>query len=256
MVQNTRAQKIGVATGSTKAELTARERFLEQFRNAPLPDEEILNNLGLFIRRQNMSRILFMHELYKHIIDVPGVVMELGVRWGQNMALFQSFRGLYEPYHHHRKIIGFDTFTGFPGVDKKDGDAEGMATSTYNVTDDYEAYLNGILGYHETESPIPHKQKYELVVGDACVTLPRYLKENPETIVALAYFDFDIYQPTKVCLEAIRPHLTKGSVIGFDELNQRSFPGETLAFQEVMGSLNVRLKRLPFAADPCFFVVE
>ncbi len=47
--------------------------------------------------------------------------MEFGVKWGQNLALFQSFRGMYEPYNHNRKIIGFDTFEGFPSVDKKDG---------------------------------------------------------------------------------------------------------------------------------------
>jgi hypothetical protein len=256
MISNAVPQKIGIATGSTDAELSRRQKFVNDFKNGPIPDEEILTSLGLFIRRQSWARMLFMHEIYKMILDVPGVVMEFGVRWGQNMALFQSFRGLYEPFNHHRKIVGFDTFTGFPGVDPKDGNAEGMAKSTYSVTDGYKAYLERILSYHESESPIAHKQKYELVVGDACETLPRYLKEQPETIVALAYFDFDIYQPTLKCLQAIRPHLTKGSIVGFDELAQRSFPGETIAFQEVLGSLNVRLRRLPFSADPCFFVVE
>ncbi|MDR2406953.1 MAG: hypothetical protein LBE13_02400 [Bacteroidales bacterium] len=54
-------------------------------------------------------------------------------------------------------------------------------------------------------------------------------------IITLAYFDFDIYTPTKKCLEAILPHLTKGAIIGFDELNWHEFPGETRAFNEVLG---------------------
>jgi hypothetical protein len=85
-----------------------------------------------------------------------------------------------------------------------------------------------VLDFHEAElAPIPHKKKYELVQGDATRTLPEYLQRHPETIVALAYFDFDIYAPTKACLEAVVPHLTKGSVLAFDELNCPEFPGET-----------------------------
>jgi hypothetical protein len=39
------------------------------------------------------------------------------------------------------------------------------------------------------------------------------------------------------------PHLTKGSVIAFDELNCEKFPGETLAFNEVFGIKNYSIKR-------------
>ena len=78
-------------------------------------------NLGLFLDSKSLSRILFMDYLYKKNIDLQGVVMEFGVRWGQNCSLFSALRGIYEPFNRHRKIIGFDTFTGFPSVSKKDG---------------------------------------------------------------------------------------------------------------------------------------
>lgn len=42
----------------------------------------------------------------------------------------------------------------------------------------------------------------------------------------------DLYEPTKKALELIKPHLIKGSVIGFDELNLSLYPGETLAVKE------------------------
>ena len=66
----------------------------------------------------------------------------------------------------------------------------------YSVTKDYEYYLGQILECHERESPIPHIKKYRLVKGDATKTVEEYLRDNPETIIALAYFDFDIYEPT------------------------------------------------------------
>ena len=39
--------------------------------------------------------------------------MEFGVRWGQNLITLNNLRGIYEPFNHSRKIIGFDTFEGF-----------------------------------------------------------------------------------------------------------------------------------------------
>ena len=59
-----------------------REKFYELFQQCPIPPNELLSNLGLFIRRQDLSRILFMHDLYRLSLDVHGVVMEFGVRWG------------------------------------------------------------------------------------------------------------------------------------------------------------------------------
>ncbi len=47
--------------------------------------------------------------------------MEFGTRWGQNLSIFSNLRTLYEPTHYHRKIIGFDTFSGFVDVAPQDG---------------------------------------------------------------------------------------------------------------------------------------
>ena len=53
---------------------------------------------------------------------------------------------------------------------------------------------------HEKETPLSHIKKCELYKGNAPEQLSQYLSENPETIVALAYFDMDVYKPTKECL--------------------------------------------------------
>lgn len=241
---------------STKKEIGNRNELIELFNECPIPKEEITQNLGLFINRQSLSRILFMNELYKKIINTHGIVVEFGVRWGQNMSLYESFRGMYEPFNHNRKIVGFDTFEGFKSTDKADGEHEIIKEGAYSVTDDYEKYLAKILDYHESESPIPHIKKYELVKGDATQTIHQYLSDNPQTIIALAYFDFDIYKPTKECLEAIIPHLTKGSVIGFDELNYKTFQGETIAVKEVLGLSKYKIVRSPLSPLQSYIVIE
>src|SRR6185295_6802069 len=110
---------------------------------------------------------------------------------------------------------------------------------------DYPKYLDQVLNLQEKESPLGHLKKYEIIQGKAEETVTEYLKRNPETIVALAYFDFDLYEPTKHCLNAIKERLTRGSVVGFDELNDPACPGETLALQEVFGLGSLAGRRYP-----------
>ena len=245
-------QQINVLSGSTNDEVQKRAGMLNLLKATPIPDGELLSNLGLYISRQTLSRILFMQSLYSKIINIHGVVMEFGVRWGQNLSLFSSFRGMYEPYNYNRKIIGFDTFSGFPSVDLKDGSK--VQVGDYSVTSDYDVYLKELLNLDQAESPISHKKKFELVKGDATKTVTQYLLDHLETIISLAYFDFDIYKPTYDCLTAIKPHLTKGSVIAFDELNFGDFPGETLAFNEVFGINNYSIMRDPLV-PLCSYVI-
>jgi hypothetical protein len=249
-------QGIEIVDRSSEKEAQARREFLQLFKNCPIPENEILSNLGLFLNRQTLARILFMHELYQKIINVHGIVVEFGVRWGQNLALFESFRGIYEPYNYTRKVVGFDTFEGFATLSSQDGKADIIAQGAYSVTPGYQGYLKRVLEYHEQESPIAHIEKFALMKGDATVTIQQYLKDNPETIIALAYFDFDLYEPTAKCLEAIKSHLTRGSVIGFDELNCPHFPGETVAVKEVLGLDRYRIMRSPTNPLPSYIVIE
>jgi len=234
-----------------------RTEFLQHFRNCPIPETDILQNLGLFLSSKNLARILFMDHIYKQILDVHGVVIEFGTRWGQNTSLFSALRGIYEPFNRHRKIIGFDTFTGFVDISEKDNkDCWVMRKGGLACSDHYEQYLEKVLEYQEKDNPIAHIKKFELIKGDATVEIDTYLKKHPETIVSLAFFDMDIYEPTKKCLESIKPHLVKGSILAFDELNDSDSPGETIALNEVFGLNNIRLKKHPHTSRVSYFVVE
>lgn len=244
---------IKTLVGSTSEEMDRKQKLADQLRASAIPDREILDNLGLYLTRQTLSRINFMQEIYQHILPVHGVIMEFGVRWGQNLALFSNLRGIHEPFNYNRRILGFDTFGGFPSVAEEDGAA--VAKGDYAVAPGWEDTLSSILDFHEKNAPIPHKRKFELVKGDATETLPAYLARHPETIVALAYFDFDLYQPTKACLEALLPHVGKGTVLAFDELNCPEFPGETLAVREVLGLSNHALRRVPSSPLTSYIVL-
>lgn len=243
-------------TISSAEEQERRERFAELYRNSPIPANEQLANTGLYVKRQELTKTLIMTELYRQFLPVHGVIMEFGVRWGQNLVTLSNLRGILEPYNYSRKIIGFDTFEGFPSVDKKDGNHSTIVKGAFSVTEGYENYLQEVLDYHEKESPLSHVKKNFLVKGDATVMLAEYLKQHPETIVSFAWFDFDIYEPTKKCLELLKPHITKGTVIGFDELCDPHFPGETVALKEVLGVENVSVRRFPFGGIQSYVVIS
>lgn len=247
---------VGIKSYKSKQENINEQEFVQSLKNCPIPEDQLLENLGLFLTAKNFNRILFMHHIYQQIISVPGVILDFGTRWGQNLALFSTFRGIYEPFNRHRKLVGFDTFSGFPTVSSQDGNSDLMKIGNISVTEKYISYLVSILDFHESLNPLSHIKKFELVAGDASVQFPEYLRKHPETIVALAYFDFDLYEPTKKCLEILRPRLTKGSVLAFDELNDPDSPGETLALMETVGLNNIRLKRFSQTSRVAYCIFE
>lgn len=244
-VKTEKFDAVVLASAGEKAVLA---EWVKQFKGLPLPDDEILPNLGLFLTSKNLARLLFFYEIYKKIRYTHGSIVEFGVRWGQTLSLLSALRGIFEPFNRHRHIVGFDTFAGFKGVARKDGSRSGCREGSFAVSRDYEAYLDRILQLQEALNPLSHLRKFELVKGDAAKTVPAYFKKHPETIVSLAVFDFDIYAPTKAALRAVKSRLHKGSILVFDELNDDIFPGETVAFREVFDLGRLKIRRLPRAA--------
>ncbi len=240
----------------TSEDADARAALRDLLRASPLPDKELLENLGTYIPRQAFTRLLALSELYRMIVPLHGVAMEFGCRWGQTMALMATLRGMFEPYNYRRILYGFDTFEGLAGVSEADGAAAAAREGAYGVTADAPSHLNAVMTAHERLSPISHVKKYELIAGDASQTLPRLLEERPETIVAFAYFDMDIYKPTKDCLELVLAHATKGAVIGFDELVDPNFPGETRAYKEVLGTRAHTLRRFDYAPNISYIILD
>ena len=236
---------IGTKNYQNSHETQTRKKLVDLMKNSPIPDDQKLENLGLFLNSKNLSRVLFMDFLYRKQIDNQGVIFDFGTRWGNNASIFAACRGIYEPFNRHKKI-----------VHEKDGSSYMMREGCVTVTENYDDYLNQILDCQEQDAPLGHIKKYEIVKGDAVNKVEQYLDENPETIISLAYFDFDIYEPTKKCLDLIKPRLTKGSIIGFDELNDHDSPGETIALMESFGLNNIRLKRHRYASRVSYFEVE
>ena len=116
--------------------------------------------------------------------------------------------------------------------------------------------IQHLCALHDQNRPLGHIPKTELVVGDACETIPQYVEEHPHLLINLLYVDFDIYEPTKAALQHLYPRVVKGGVVAFDELNCPEFPGETLALIECLGLAQTKLCRFPFDPYISYFVKE
>jgi len=160
----------------SKQEEAARFALRSLFERRPIPDADLLDHLELFLRPQRIAELLALSDVYQRILDVHGVVMEFGVRWGRHLSVFSGLRATLEPSNFYRRIVGFDTFAGFKGVDVADGLSARVHEGAMSVTSGYEAYLGEVLALHELESPLSHIRRFELCKGDAPAALEAYLE--------------------------------------------------------------------------------
>jgi len=232
-----------------------RKRLKKLFADRPIPDEHLLTNLGLYIRSSALAKILFWDEIYSLIRDIPGNIFLFGLWWGQDAILLENIRAIREPYNFSRKIVGFDTFEGYPEISNLDKESDVIKPGGYAVSEGYFDYLNELIDYHEKENIMGHIKKIQLVKGDARVSLDLLLEERKETIIAMAYFDMALYEPTKVCLEKILEHCIKGSIIVMDEINDSDYPGETQAIKEVLKLKELTIKRSQILPDRAYIIL-
>jgi Macrocin-O-methyltransferase (TylF) len=245
----------GEFTQRSSGEMTADERLKELSEiNRDAFGAQWNHHSTVFLKRQVLSRLIYQDTLYRKIINVPGVICEFGVQWGATMTTLINLRGMYEPYNHSRTIHGFDTFEGFANINAKDGTAS--AAGDYATSKGYEAELEEILSLQESFSPLSHMKKFELIRGDVTETLPPWIKANPHVIISMAIFDMDVYEPTVAAIVGVLPRLTRGSLLVFDELNCRHFPGETQAVIEELGLGKLRLERFEHQPFCAFAVLE
>ena len=253
--QSDQPRSVEADPGVDWREESVRTRFTELLSLGAIPDSHMVKNLPLYLRRDVLADILAVNSLYRRLLHVPGVIMEFGVQWGRRLALLVALRELYEPRNFTRRVIGFDTFSGFPAVDHRDGGHTHVRPGGFAVSSGYDAHLEAVLEAHEEDGALGHMRRFELRSGDVRDTLPLYLDENPETVVGLAYFDLDLYAPTKACLELITPRLVKGSILAFDQFGQAAFPGETLAVLEAIDLAGRRFECFDYHPYPVFLVV-
>lgn len=219
-----------------------------------------LKNFTKFVPRQTMATFLAKNEIFKQIVDVHGHIVECGVFMGGGLMTWAQLSAIYEPYNHTRRIVGFDTFAGFPSLAEQDATSADASLSFAKVgglaVQGIEDDIRHAVSLYDLNRPLGHIDRVELVKGDAQQTIPAYLEDNQHMVVALLYLDFDLFEPTLAAIRTFLPRMPKGAVLAFDELNQKYWPGETLAVLESAGIRNLRIRRFPFTPQISYAVLD
>lgn len=257
---NTTISELGHHTNKyTNREADIVPALCDAFEQSQLTLPQRLQAFARHVRRQDIARFLVKYELFKLSLPANGSIIECGVFTGAGLAAWLHFSSILEPYNHTRRIMGFDTFSGFPSTHEKDADtgvSEHIHVGAFQTDSDVVAELTNLFEIHDRNRPLGHIPKVELVAGDALQTIPKYVAEHPHLLISLLYLDFDIYEPTKVALDNLYARVVKGGIVAFDELNCAEFPGETTALLETLDMRQVKLMRFPFDPYISYFVKE
>jgi hypothetical protein len=245
----------GSASRSEK-ELSYTQKMEQCVAASPFSNVERLQNFTLYTPRQDLTNFLVRYEIFKRVLEIQGSIIECGVLRGGGLMAWAQFSAIFEPTNHQRRVVGFDTFNGFPGLSKQDRRSESEQARPGGLAADSYDHLTQCVELFDMNRFIGHVPKVELVRGDAVKTIPQYLKANPQLIVSLLYLDFDIYEPTLAALKHFLPRMPKGAVIAFDELNLKDWRGESIAVLEALKLREYRIERCQFGSVISFTQIE
>lgn len=243
---------------STKEEIEFRAQMDQYIQESVGTFYEKLENFTKYVSRQTLARFLALYEIFGKVLDVQGDVVECGVNFGGGLMLFALLSAVLEPVNLQRRIVGFDTFSGFTSPsdpDRKSTAGPELMRERGLAVDCYDD-LRRCITLYDSNRFIGHIPKVFVVKGDARVTIPAYLEQHAHTVVSLLHLDFDLYEPTKVALQHFVARMPKGAAIVFDELNSPVWPGETVASVEAIGIRNLALKRFPFEPHISYALIE
>lgn len=240
---------------SSAKEISQVDRLADIFERLPISVPEKIVNLGLFLRRQELSYILANYELFRLIEHVKGSIFYFGVFHGAEMMTLANLSAGLEPYNYNRRIIGFDTFTGSTKLTAHDVAEDAGFRTGYegSYASAPTEYLEQLIGVYDENRPLAHIPKVQLVKGDIADTLPAYIHAHPQSLASMIVLTVNLYEPTRLALERLWPRLSKGGVVAIRTLNEDCFPGATKAVFDVIGT-DVAIRSMPFAPNLAYIV--
>ena len=160
---------------------------------------------AIFLTRTDLRNYCIDESL--KIANENSLFLEFGVYKGESINFFAS-------KIKNKKIFGFDSFKG--------------------LKDDWYGHRE-VSGTHNLKGQKPEVlDNFNLIEGWVDKTLPNFLEENKGKYACFVHMDLDTYASTKYVLGKIKPVLSAGCIIVFDNLYNFSgwSVGEYKALQE------------------------
>jgi hypothetical protein len=241
---------------------TRQRHVLEElYEQTDLNTFEMFRNFSVFTPRFNIARFIAHYELFKRIVDVPGVIVDLGVFRGGSTFTWAKLCEIFCPTDIRKTVFGFDTFGGFVKINPEDGPENAnleVVPGGYFGGASIEADLEIAQQAMNQDRHLRHKNRIEFIKGDVCETIPRFVADKGDGLrIALLNLDLDLYEPTKVALEHFGSRMSRGGLILVDEYAVDTWGGETKAVDEYFErhfGKRPRVIKFPWHSNPTGFI--
>lgn len=239
---------------------------------------KIINNSDFnLLEIENYNSSLRLKNYFKFIKKnhnkIKGDIFEFGVFRGSSLL---STALLLKSLNSKKKVIGFDSFSGFP--DYKKQDSPSFFKKLYLKNQINREHYNRILKYQKILTFINKKNKPNqistsgnfsntslqllkkklkflnlsnviLVKGDFKETIKRFKRNNSNINIFAANIDCDLYDGYKQSLEFIWEFAKKRAYIHLDEYYSLKFPGAKIATDEFLKNKKNKVKKFKAKGD-------
>lgn len=211
------------------------------------------------LRSDFLARQLAIYELFKRVIEIPGAIVEFGVRNGANFFYLARLLELFNSGQRYdgissKHLFGFDTFSGFPSIHEKDQAKTAWPDMRVGgVQTDREVFFSD---YESFRANSPIRTRLHVIEGDVMSTLCPTLDEWPGIRFSLVYLDLDLFEPTLYVLEQVWDRIPKGGIVVFDEYALPEFPGETAAIDTFFADKQQQIATIPWCFSPSAYITR
>jgi hypothetical protein len=238
-----------------------RETLERIFQTTGLSTFEMFRNFPVFTPRFNLARFLAHYEIFKKIVTVPGVIVDLGVFRGASTFTWAKLCEIFCPTDIRKVVYAFDTFEGFPRLSAEDGKEnlqQDVRQGGYFAGSTVERDLALAQEAMNYDRHLRHIDRVQFIKGDVAQTIPEFIRDKGAGLrVALLNLDLDLYAPTKTALEYFVPLLSPKGIIIVDEYAIDTFGGESKAVDEHFQAKFGRrptIKKFPWHSNPSGYI--
>ena len=228
-------------------------------------NENLENILEIDLHNLNFSPLRFF---YKYVINnhhkIKGDILDLGVFRGRSLittALILKRLG------SKKKVYGFDTFSGFPKLNRFDLRSNFKKKKYFSLNHKRESdrfwkikykinsknlninnisssenFSNSSLNLINNKKKILKLDNIKIIKGNVAKTIPNFFKKNFNKKIMACNFDLDLYEPYKIALPLVWKNLSKGGYIHLDEFYSLKFPGPRIACMDFIKKEKIRVK--------------
>ena len=216
-------------------------------------DSEV--NWHFTMTTERIVKLLIHWEVVNMTKHIPGAIVECGVFKGESLIRFAHFRNIIGS-NFSSKVIGFDNFDDtYPNTAYEEDQPQ------------REVWMNtagsSSISVEQLETVFRNRDlsNFEFIAGDICETVPKYVNNHKGLKISILNIDCDFVEPTFTSLAYLYPLVSKGGIILLDNYagegeNGNSYFGDTKGIDDFLADKNIKIRRFPWAARPCYIIKE